>query len=282
MIDATQIKALQFCVANLRQNPPADPLGQLQAALLICEVEQGLVDAEEARERQRRRTTLPEGYRVCRRSARVWLTLLGIRQVAVNLSKREAHSDAWEHWTDPEAFEEFSEVEPPAHPSAIEHPPVLVMARALHVAAARNDEEGEATWRAVDLQVLIGLSMAAATLLGHAATAPDGTLLARDADDLADEIEIEQVARAIHDAGDPAVDGGYNLAFGRGWLSWDDLAEAQRGARLRQACNLCGHFSFSFHQDLGNGGRAEARHLTPVLPHHRRPQGTPEDTGDVI
>lgn len=100
-------KKLQLCIANIRQNPPTDPLAQLQAEVLICEAKATIADAEEADVLRLQRKTLPSvEYAVARRGT-TWFTFCHGQLIAENRMMTGAYRDAWKHHENPYDFEEM-------------------------------------------------------------------------------------------------------------------------------------------------------------------------------
>jgi hypothetical protein len=119
------IKAIQTAIENLANHPPETPMEKLRAALLVAEANQILADEAENAERLRRRTTLPDNYRVLARKVKakrdsdpetMWSVffrhgegsghLTGLETVIGAARYREKACElAWSHHTDPDLFE---------------------------------------------------------------------------------------------------------------------------------------------------------------------------------
>lgn len=98
------IKAIQTAIENLANHPPETPMEKLRAALLVAEANQFLADEAENAERLRRRTTLPDGYRIQfhkptkkRPDDELWSVLCSGVKIGSASYRQKANEMAWAH-----------------------------------------------------------------------------------------------------------------------------------------------------------------------------------------
>jgi hypothetical protein len=107
------IKTLRAAIDDLASHPPETPMEKLRAAMLIAEAEQFLADKIEEADRTRRRTTLPDGYRISVRRPKkrsdlddeVWSVFFGDTLIAKGRYRQKVCEMAWDHHGDPGLFE---------------------------------------------------------------------------------------------------------------------------------------------------------------------------------